>query len=983
MNFPLQKIKGQIKTGQINTEPVNVVANPLSPVKRALLALEDMQGKLAAATYTKNEPIAIIGMGCRFPGGADSPEAFWDLLRQGGDAVMDVPDDRWDMDEYYDPNPDQPGKIYTRKGGFLTEPVDQFDPQFFGISAREAISLDPQQRLLLEVSWEALEQAHYSQERLTNSKTGVFVGICGNEYSKMLWESGGLEQADAFSATGNALSIAAGRLSYALGLKGPSLAIDTACSSALVAVHLACQQLRQSDCDMAIAGGVNLLLSPESSVAFAKIRVLDPAGACKTFDASAAGYVRGEGCGVIVLKRLSTAVADGDQILSVIRGSAVNHNGRNSSLVAPHGPSQQALIRSALAQGGVNPAQVSYVEVQGTSTALGQPIEVEALSAVFGENRSPDQPLWMGSVKTNLGHLEAASGMASLMKVILSMQHGEIPPHLHFNTPNPYINWDELPVQVPTQLTPWAANPTRLAGVSAFGFSGTNAHLVLEDVPSSAARPLSQPDRPLHLLTLSAKTEGALLQLVERYEKQLIAHPDRTLADLCFSANAGRSHFSHRFSCVTDSKFDLGKQLIAFRTQHRPTASSATAPKKLSPPKIAYLFSGEMAQNYEGLQQLYETQPAFRQALDRCQEILDPDRPPILAPSIEHPAALFAVEYALYELWASWGIQPSAVVGMGVGEYVAACVAGVFSLADGLKLVARIQFPADITYNQPSLLLVSPRSSTIAGANIATSSYWEAVTSAEIQLTPNIALLQEQGYQTFLEIGLQPTWAVLAGEALTSSGNWLSSLTPLKPVWRSLLDSLASLYQQGANVDWFGFDRGYDRQWLSLPSYPWQRQRYWMEAASCPIDDRPTKSNEAIIQQLTATGQLSATELQLLPKLLQLMANPTSAVLDKVPAPEAIPTFQAQTRTREDIQNWLVTRIAQELGVAATTIDVTGHFDSYGLDSMLAISIASAGQQFLGIEVSPVLLMHYPTIAELSQHLAAEFATSEAEIFEI
>jgi acyl transferase domain-containing protein len=969
MNFPLQKIKGQIKT-----EPANVVANRLSPVKRALLALEDMQGKLAAATYTKNEPIAIIGMGCRFPGGVDSPEAFWDLLRQGKDAVTDVPTDRWDMDEYYDPNPDQPGKIYTRKGGFLTEPVDQFDPQFFGISAREAVSLDPQQRLLLEVSWEALEQAHYSQERLTNSKTGVFVGICGNEYSKMLWESGGLEQADAFSATGNALSIAAGRLSYALGLKGPSLAIDTACSSALVAVHLACQQLRQSDCDMAIAGGVNLLLSPESSVAFAKIRVLDPAGACKTFDASASGYVRGEGCGVIVLKRLSTAEADGDQILSVIRGSAVNHNGRNSSLVAPHGPSQQALIRSALAQGEVDPAQVSYVEVQGTSTAVGQPIEVEALSAVFGANRSTDQPLWMGSVKTNLGHLEAASGMASLIKVILSMQHGEIPPHLHFNTPNPYINWDELPVKVPTQLTPWAATPTRLAGVSAFGFSGTNAHLVLEDRPSPVARPMSQPDRPLHLFTLSAKTEAALIQLVERYEKQLIAHPDRPLADLCFSANAGRSHFSHRFSCVTDSKFDLGKQLLAFRTQYRPTVSSETASKKLSPPKIAYLFSGELTQNHEELQQLYETQPAFRQALDRCQAILDPDRPPMLTPLIEHPEALFAVEYALSELWASWGIQPSAVVGMGVGEYVAACVAGVFSLADGLKLVAQKQSAADVTYNPPNRLLVCPRTGTIAGADVATSTYWEAVAAAQIQITSNLALLQAQGYQTFLEIGLYPIWAALAGEPLTASGTWLSTVTPLKPVWRSLLDSLASLYQQGANVDWFGFDRGYDRQWLSLPSYPWQRQRYWMAAASCPIGDRPTPPTEAMIQQLTATGQLSIAERQLLPKLLELMAHP---------AIEATPTFQAQTRTHEDIQNWLVERIAKELGVPPATIDVTGHFDSYGLDSMLAISIASAGQQFLGIEVSPILLMHYPTIAELSQHLAAEFATSEAEIFEI
>jgi acyl transferase domain-containing protein len=332
----------------------------------------------------------------------------------------------------------------------------------------------------------------------------------------------------------------------------------------------------------------------------------------------------------------------------------------------------------------------------------------------------------------------------------------------------------------------------------------------------------------------------------------------------------------------------------------------------------------------------------------------------MLTPLIEHPEALFAVEYALSELWASWGIQPSAVVGMGVGEYVAACVAGVFSLADGLKLVAQKQSAADVTYNPPNRLLVCPRTGTIAGADVATSTYWEAVAAAQIQ--------------TFLEIGLYPIWAALAGEPLTASGTWLSTVTPLKPVWRSLLDSLASLYQQGANVDWFGFDRGYDRQWLSLPSYPWQRQRYWMAVASCPIGDRPTPPTEAMIQQLTATGQLSIAELQLLPKLLELMAHP---------AIEATPTFQAQTRTHEDIQNWLVARIATELGVPAATIDVTGHFDSYGLDSMLAISIASAGQQFLGIEVSPILLMHYPTIAELSQHLAAEFATSEAEIFEI
>jgi acyl transferase domain-containing protein len=1019
MNFPLHQSTGHAKM----TETASAIANSLSPVKRALLALEDMKGKLDATQYAKTEPIAIVGMGCRFPGGVDSPETFWELLRQGEDAVTDVPTDRWNMDDYYDPNPDQPGKIYTRKGGFLTQPVDEFDPQFFGISAREAISLDPQQRLLLEVAWEALEQAHYSQERLTNSKTGVFVGICSNDYNKMQWEAGNLEQVDAFSATGSALSIAAGRLSYALGLKGPSMAVDTACSSALVSIHLACQQLRQGDCDMAIAGGVNLLLAPESSVAFARIRVLDPAGACKTFDASASGYVRGEGCGIIVLKRLSSALADGDKILSVIRGSAVNHNGRSSSLVAPHGPSQQALIRTALEQGGVAPSQVSYVEVQGTSTALGQPIEVEALSAVLGENRAPDQPLWIGSVKTNLGHLEAASGMASLIKVILSMQHGQIPAHLHFQTPNPYINWSELPVQVPTQLTPWPTHSSRIAGVSAFGFSGTNAHLILEEAPIEESVYVESIDRPCHVFTLSAKTETALVDLVERYEKHLAANPDTALADLCFSANAGRTHFAHRLSWVTRSTLDLSEQLAAYQ----PTESLATAPKKLSAPKIAYLFSGEMAQNEVAIQQLYQTQPVFQEAFDRCQELLHPDRLPVMEAS-DSAVTLFVIEYALYELWASWGIQPNAVVGMGVGEYVAACVAGVFSLADALKLVAKQQTATEVTYHPPQLSLVCPRTGVIAGADIATSNYWEAVASAQIQLTKNIETLQKQGCQVFLEVGLQPTWASLAGTQVTTEGTWLTSLTPDQSAWQSLLQSLTSLYQQGTKVDWFGFDRGYERQWVNLPGYPWQRQRYWFEAApeaapeavpTLMVPERSQSSTNSVLptpttellQQLNASGQFTAAEQQLLPKLLaQLSAHPSIAplVADAAATPvtaaeievifeemagdfESIEvTFEemgeglvAQTLSASEIQDWLLNKIAKELGVSPTSLDINAPFDSYGLDSMLALGIASAGQQFLGIEVSPVLLMHYPTIKLLAAQLATEVAATESEIFEI
>ncbi|MGV2829404.1 beta-ketoacyl synthase N-terminal-like domain-containing protein, partial [Myxosarcina sp. GI1(2024)] len=356
----------------MSSEPVK----PISPIKRAVWALENMQAQLDFIEYSKREPIAIVGVGCRFPGGADNPEAFWQLLHDGVNTIAEVPSDRWDIDMYYDPNPDTPGKMHTRYGGFVNQ-LREFDAQFFGLSPREAISLDPQQRLLLEVSWEALENAGLASERLAGSSTGVFIGICSNDYSQRLLTRKPTE-IDAYVGTGNCHSVAAGRLSYLLGFTGPSLAVDTACSSSLVAVHLAIASLRNGESDLALAGGVNLLLAPEVSINFSKARMLSSDGRCKTFDARADGYVRGEGCGVVVLKRLSDAVNDGDNILALIRGSAVNQDGRSSGLTVPNGPSQQVVIRQALKNAGVEPAEVSYIEAHGTGTALGDPIEVGA-----------------------------------------------------------------------------------------------------------------------------------------------------------------------------------------------------------------------------------------------------------------------------------------------------------------------------------------------------------------------------------------------------------------------------------------------------------------------------------------------------------------------------------------------------------------------------------------------------------------------------
>ncbi|NER24034.1 MAG: SDR family NAD(P)-dependent oxidoreductase, partial [Symploca sp. SIO1C2] len=943
--------------------------NSLSTTKRALLALSEMQSKLDALERAKTEPIAIIGVGCRFPGGIDNPQAFWRLLHDGVDTITEVPKNRWDIDAYYDPDPDTNGKIYTRDGGFLTE-VDTFDSQFFNISPREAISLDPQQRLLLEVSWEALEDAHQVPEQLYNSLTGVFIGISTNDYAKRIL---GTEAPDAYFGTGNTFSAAAGRLSYVLGLTGPSMAVDTACSSSLVAVHLACQSLRQQECHLALAGGVNLLLSPEASITFSQGRMLAPDGRCKTFDAAANGYVRGEGCGVIVLKRLSDAYADQDQILAVIRGSAINQDGHSGGLTVPNGPSQQAVIRQALKNGGVDPVQVSYIEAHGTGTSLGDPIEVRAIGAVFSASHSHEHPLMIGSLKTNIGHLEAAAGIAGLLKVVLQLQHQEIAPHLHFKEPNPYINWDELPVDVPTETTPWSAGAEKLfAGVSSFGFIGTNAHVVLEEAPSQvkSRSPLALPnnggnskvkreefiERPYHLLTLSAKNQEALKELATRYQKYLETDQELALEDICFSANTGRTHFKHRLAVIASSSAELKEKLATFSILEEVAGLYQNELQSTTTkPKVAFLFTGQGSQYVNMAKELYSTQPTFRKTLEQCDGILRAyQQKPLL--SVLYPEsgetspidetaytqpALFAIEYALAQLWKSWGIEPDVVMGHSVGEYVAACVAGVFSLEDGLKLIAyrgRLmqQLPSggemvavmvscekvnqliapyteqvaiaaingpvstvisgaaeavgtvkdsleaegiktkqlqvshafhsplmepmlaefeavasQITYNQPQIPLISNVTGAIAPESIATASYWVNHVCQPVKFAQSMETLHQKGYEVFLEIGPKPILLAMAKQCLLEDvGVWLPSLRPGQQDWQQMLDSLAQLYVRGVKVDWLGFDNYYSCSKVVLPTYPWQRQRYWIETENNLLYKKQFLSNSETLHPL-------------------------------------------------------------------------------------------------------------------------------------
>ena len=671
--------------------------------KRLALLADELNDRVAQLEAARHEPIAIVGIGCRLPGGVDSAGAYWQLLQEGRDAITEVPPERWDVDAWYDPDPDAVGKMSTRFGGFVGA-VDGFDAAFFGISPREAQSMDPQQRLLLEVSWRALEDAGIAPPSLEGSRTGVFLGVSAGDYYQLMRNAGGMAGFDAYTASGTAHSIASGRLSYTLGLRGPSLSVDTACSSSLVAIHQAVASLRRRESDLALAGGVNLILGPDITVALSRARMMAPDGRCKAFDARADGFVRGEGCGMLVLQRLADARAAGRRVLAVIRGIAANQDGRSNGLTAPNGPAQEAVLREALADAGLQPQDIGFVEAHGTGTSLGDPIEVQALHAVLGNGRAAGQPLRVGSVKAAIGHLEAAAGVAGLIKAVLVLRHGQIPGQLHLREPNPYIPWDRLAVEVPRALTPWPAGATpRRAGVSSFGFSGTNVHVVIEEAPVASATPVAagdRPERPLQVFAVSARSEAALSELATACIDAL-GRAAAPWPDLAHASTAGRAHFACRAAVVAASAEEAARQLAPLARTPMPSAADGlhigSAPPRA--PRVAFLFTGQGSQ-YAGMARaLYQVHPAFRASMDRCDELLRPSLPRPLLEVLFGPGAdiddtayaqpaLFAVEYSLAQLWLSWGVVPKAVLGHSVGEIAAACVAGVFGLEDALRLVA-------------------------------------------------------------------------------------------------------------------------------------------------------------------------------------------------------------------------------------------------------------------------------------------------------
>ena len=685
---------------------------------------------------SSTEPIAIIGLGCRFPGGVDNWQAYWQLLDRGVDAIVETPEDRWNLQKFFAPDGAKPGKTQSRWGGFI-EGIDQFDPQLCGIAPREAASMDPQQRMLLEVAFRAMEDAGHPQQKMAGRSVSVFVGVSSFDYavSGLSYQDRGV--IDAYSNTGGSSSIAANRISYCFDLRGPSVAVDTACSSSLVALHMACESIWRGEAEMALAGGVNALLLPDFYVAFSQLGVLSPDGRCKAFDESANGYVRSEGAGMILLKPLSAALRDRDPIYATVRSTALNQDGRTPGMTVPSQEAQEALLRAACQKANIDPGDVQYIEAHGTGTAVGDPIEASALGSVYGQRRKNGQPCVIGSVKTNIGHLEAGAGIASVIKVALALHHRKIPSHLHFKTPNPLIDLETLNLRIPTESIDWDSDSPRLAGVNGFGYGGANGHIILQQAPEQAATVFAppatqgQPQRAQEssdtssdsgfsapvLLPISARSKSALTETATRIADWL----EQTGGDYHLAEVAGflahrRSHHDNRVALCATNRSEMITELRTFAE-----SSAEELPERLSAKKLsagpAFICSGQGPQWWAMGRGLLRYSPAFRTVIRRCdaefakygqwslvEELSRGESESRMQQTRIAQPSIFAIQVALAALWESWGVQPSALVGHSVGEIAAAYLSGALPWEDACRVAFHRGRTMDLATSQGAMV---------------------------------------------------------------------------------------------------------------------------------------------------------------------------------------------------------------------------------------------------------------------------------------
>ncbi len=1073
--------------------------------------------------------MAVIGMACRFPG-ADNYNQFWQNLELGVNSISEIPSQRWEIEKYYSATPKHSHKTISKWGGFM-KGIDQFDAHFFGISPREADRMDPQQRIMLELSWSCIEDSGYSSSQLSGSQVGVFIGVCNYDYDQLQHQD--QKNIEGHTATGTYTTIIPNRISYCFNFHGPSVPVDTACSSSLVAIHQAINSLKEEECEMALVGGVNVLCTPTSYTSFSQLGMLSATGKCKTFDSSADGYVRGEGAGIILLKPLTKALKDQDRIYGVIKGSAVNHGGKARTLTSPNVYAQAQVLRSAYTKANIVPNTISYIETHGAGTPLGDPIEINGLKRSFRQlHQQYEVPLpekaycGLGTVKTNIGHLEAAAGIAGVIKVLLAMKHKKLPKIINFEELNPRIDLERSPFYIVSETQEWEQLKIetgevipRRAGVSSFGFGGVNAHIIIEEALTQGQRQEAKGksekrfERALHLLTLSTKTETALSELVGRYQNYLEErNNDNELADICYTANTGRTHFDHRLAVIATNREELLEKFLHYKQGEEIAGIySGELPKNSTTPKIAFLFTGQGSQYVNMGRQLYQQSSVFREAIDRCDEILgtlhqtslreiiypineDESNSFRLSQAAYTQPAIFAVEYALTQLWQSWGIKPDIVMGHSVGEYVAATVAGIFSLEDALKLIATrgklmqelppggemvsvmasesrvrtsitpypeigiaaingpqsvvisgesvtlmavvsslesagiqskklhvshafhsalmepmlAEFEAvakQITYSQPKIPIISNVTGIIADNSIASAKYWVDHVRQPVRFTQGMEALHTQGYEIFLEIGPKPVLLGMGRQCLPEGvGVWLPSLRPaqiplpspflrrksedatlLRGEWQQMLSSLGKLYTQGAKIDWVGFNRDGNCQKVPLPTYPFQRQRYWMKTAV--VDSSPEQKKsilsgnhqndiQSLINYLKKTANFSESEFELFEQIKNVLEHNFVNQVEELEKPkndyELIHSLEKSPQQERQLIliNYLQKQIASLLGLPPSQLpDPEVGFFEMGMDSLLAADLKQRLEKTLLIYMSSTFAFNYPNISVLSAYI--------------
>lgn len=948
-------------------------------LQKSLQAIRILQEKVQKLESKQNEPIAIVGMACRLPGNSDTPDKFWEFLKNGGDASTEIPRDRWNYEDYYSADPDMPGKSYVKEASFLNDDIKQFDPSFFGISPNEASEMDPTQRLLLEVSWEALENACVDMNKISELVAGVYVGFICGEYWSMHRDT---RKINPYSFAGMVGNMIAGRISYVLGFNGPSMVVDTACSASAVAIHLACSALRNGECNIALAGGANLILMPDVFIGLSKLKVLAKDGKCKPFDVNGDGYGRGEGVAVVALKRLSDAIKDGDYIHAVIKGTAINNDGKGRSLASPNVVQQKKLLEKALENSGLSPDDVGYFEAHGPGTPVGDPIEMEALRLVYGKGKTRKDPLMIGSVKGNINNGEYAGGVSALIKAVMCLKNKAIPPTMRLKSINPKLNLDKIPALVPIKLTKWDTDgKKRICAINSFGLSGTSVNIIVEEAPEAVDKNSLKPDRNeagLHILAMSAKGMNALVEKSRAYCNYIDNNKNISIEDICYASNTGRAHFNNRVVFLADSIESLRRDIECFVSEasnefmgnysKRYCLGEVRLKSNLKP---VFIFNSSMKDILKICKRLYGMHPVIKETMESCDELFreylkfsliefinSSSDEEILSVLGKREACLLAVQYSIMKFWMSLGIKPTAVFGEKIGELSAACSSGIMTIKTAVKLISqeicRISNQESFqgSFSAPNIKFLSNTAAMeIDKSNAASVDYWRGIFDKSVSYEMQIQYLAKQGYNVFVNIG----------DSLDANSNTICKI--INSVYdenpeEALLKAIGNMYCMGAAIEWNEFEkRGAGRK-IPLPTYPFQRKSYWSEAI---IPTRPVDYTCENVQDGDSQASVNAHTIS------QNSGKENSELiktLNSVPYQKGI-----------DILHQYISDILSELlNITPSEMDITDSLSDMGVDSIMSLIFQKRIENELNLTIDIGILDQGTSITHLAEVLIRSFS---------